>query len=221
MLGALGALVTDAGAATVVLDMILWEEDGERRRNVTGRRNGTAPMTRFWRRRSHVCRLWRDTHFVSMATRRLYRPAVLRRCRLCWPGRRRARARRSCLVSDVECMVRALAKAAAGSGFLNAAPDPDGMLRVLPLVIEYRGRQYPSLALSTLIAYKHTSHMEFHVDTRGAAWLRLDNQEVPLEGRSGVPVTAIPGRAPLIPIMCRRRTCSAAARRPGRLTTRW
>ena len=88
--------------------------------------------------------------------------------------------------SGMECMVPALAKAAAGSGFLNAAPDPDGMLRGLPLVIEYRGRYYPSLALAALIAYQHISHMEFQADARGAAWLRLDNQVVPLEGRSGI-----------------------------------
>ena len=44
----------------------------------------------------------------------------------------------------------ALSKAAGASGFLNAAPDPDGLLRRAPLLLEYDGRVYPALALAAV-----------------------------------------------------------------------
>ena len=43
-----------------------------------------------------------------------------------------------------------LAKAAKGSGFINAMPDSDGMLRRMPLLIEHGGALYPSLALALI-----------------------------------------------------------------------
>lgn len=39
---------------------------------------------------------------------------------------------------------------AAGHGFLNLIPDPDGVLRRTPLVVLYEGHLYPSLALAAL-----------------------------------------------------------------------
>ncbi|HTS83780.1 MAG TPA: serine/threonine-protein kinase [Usitatibacter sp.] len=39
--------------------------------------------------------------------------------------------------------------AAAGIGFLNSLPDEDGAVRFEPLVMDYYGQQYPSLALLT------------------------------------------------------------------------
>jgi PAS domain S-box-containing protein len=86
--------------------------------------------------------------------------------------------------SGVTCTVPVLARAPAASGFLNAAPDPDGKLRGLPLIAEYAGRYYPSLDVAAMDVYRHTSRMQFRADARGAAWLRLDGELVPLEGRS-------------------------------------
>ena len=45
-----------------------------------------------------------------------------------------------------------LAKAARGSGFINAIPDSDGVLRRMPLLIEHGGSLYPSLALALIQA---------------------------------------------------------------------
>ena len=45
------------------------------------------------------------------------------------------------------CNLPILAEAAATSGFLNAAPDADGILRRVPLLAELDGRIYPGLAL--------------------------------------------------------------------------
>ncbi len=49
---------------------------------------------------------------------------------------------------DVICCLRPLAEAVKRSGFLNTSPDVDGILRRSPLVMEYAGQYYPSLALA-------------------------------------------------------------------------
>lgn len=53
--------------------------------------------------------------------------------------------------NGIICNYNVLAKDAAGSGFLNGTPDIDGILRRLPLLIEYQGSFYPSFALAVLL----------------------------------------------------------------------
>jgi adenylate cyclase len=48
------------------------------------------------------------------------------------------------------CNLDVLSQAAAASGFLNAAPDPDGILRRVPLLVEYDGIVYPALSLAAV-----------------------------------------------------------------------
>jgi adenylate cyclase len=48
------------------------------------------------------------------------------------------------------CNLESLSDAAGVSGFLNAAPDPDGILRRVPMLVEYDGRVYPSLSLAAV-----------------------------------------------------------------------
>ena len=186
MLGALVNRVADAGAATVVLDMILSEED----RGTPSKRTGPA-QAGGTNDEVLAAALASVPAVAGYSFRFDGDAAVAPGCSppalpLVVAGPEDDAGKAFFRASSVDCMVPALAKAAAGSGFLNAAPDPDGTLRVLPLTIEYRGQHYPSLALAALMAYKHISHMEFQTDARGAAWLRLDNQVVPLEGRSGM-----------------------------------
>ena len=186
MLGALVNRVADAGAATVVLDMILSEEDRgtPAQRTGTAQRDGTNDEVLAAALASVPSVAGYSLRFDGNAA--VASPCSPPALPLVLAGPEEGAGKAFFRASSVECMVPVLAKAAAGRGFLNAAPDRDGTLRVLPLIIEHRGRHYPSLALATLIAYRHTSHMDFRADARGAAWLRLDNQEVPLEGRSGV-----------------------------------
>jgi adenylate cyclase len=49
------------------------------------------------------------------------------------------------------CSLDVLTRAASGSGFFNVIPDPDGILRRVPLIIEHQGKLYPSLPLATLM----------------------------------------------------------------------
>jgi adenylate cyclase len=48
------------------------------------------------------------------------------------------------------CNLEILSDAAGASGFLNAAPDPDGILRRVPMLVEYDGAIYPALSLAAV-----------------------------------------------------------------------
>ncbi len=51
----------------------------------------------------------------------------------------------------VTCNLPLLAEKARLSGFFNVSPDADGILRSVPLVMEYKSRFYPSLALAAVM----------------------------------------------------------------------
>lgn len=46
-----------------------------------------------------------------------------------------------------------LQQAAKGSGFINVFPDTDGIVRRTPLIMEYQGGIYPSLALQSIMTF--------------------------------------------------------------------
>ncbi|HEX9367369.1 MAG TPA: CHASE2 domain-containing protein [Vicinamibacterales bacterium] len=84
------------------------------------------------------------------------------------------------------CNLPALAEAAAGSGFLNAIPDADGILRRVPLLAELDGRIYPSLALSAVAAATGTANPALQVSNVNASTLRMGDLTVPLDGKSNL-----------------------------------
>lgn len=49
------------------------------------------------------------------------------------------------------CSLVSFQSAAPASGFFNVTPDGDGVLRRVPLIIEYQGKLFPSLPLATLM----------------------------------------------------------------------
>jgi len=55
--------------------------------------------------------------------------------------------------SDVLCNYEVLGQSAARSGFLNGAADRDGILRRLPLLMEWQQQAYPSFALAVVMEY--------------------------------------------------------------------
>ena len=85
--------------------------------------------------------------------------------------------------SGVVCNLPLLARAAGASGFMNAAPDADGILRRVPLLIELEGRVYPSLALSAWMAARGTRDIVLRIATVNNASLIVDNRAVPVDGR--------------------------------------
>lgn len=88
--------------------------------------------------------------------------------------------------TGVICNLPVLAESAGKSGFLNAVPDTDGILRRVPLVIEYEGRTYPSLALAAVLAASSTAPVALRANNLNSSTLLLDSWNVPLDGRSNL-----------------------------------
>lgn len=84
------------------------------------------------------------------------------------------------------CSLPALAAASGASGFLNAAPDADGILRRVPLLVQYDGRIYPGLALASVAAATGARDLALRVLNANAASLSIDDRLVPLDGRSNL-----------------------------------
>jgi len=71
----------------------------------------------------------------------------------------------------------ALSRVSKGFGFLNLTPDPDGIIRRLPLLVRYRGVIYPSLSLRVLCDYLNVSAQQVVV-TPGSSITLRDAQPV-------------------------------------------
>ena len=84
------------------------------------------------------------------------------------------------------CNIPVIARAAERSGFLNAAPDRDGILRRVPLLAEFDGRIYVHLALSAAAAARGVKNMTLHVSTVNASSLSFGDRAVPLDGRGNM-----------------------------------
>ncbi len=86
--------------------------------------------------------------------------------------------------TGVVCNLPMLAQAAGASGFMNAAPDADGILRRVPLLIELDGRVYPSLALAATMAATGSRDLVLRISNVNTASLIVDNRVVPVDGRA-------------------------------------
>ena len=84
------------------------------------------------------------------------------------------------------CSLPGLASAAPASGFLNAAPDRDGIMRRIPLVITYDGAVYPSLGLATLIMAFGPKHIVLRTIGADVEALVLEDVVVPLDPSGGL-----------------------------------
>jgi PAS domain S-box-containing protein len=86
--------------------------------------------------------------------------------------------------SGALCSASLISKAATGNGFLNGAPDSDGKIRRIPLIIEYHGQYYQSLALAALSLQRQWSSLQLGTDAYGTLRLKFDSETVPLEETS-------------------------------------
>lgn len=84
------------------------------------------------------------------------------------------------------CSLPLLARAAGISGFLNAAPDSDGILRRVPLLIEFGGRIYPSLALAAVASALHVPDLALRISNINSASVMFGERIVPVDGRSNL-----------------------------------
>ena len=81
---------------------------------------------------------------------------------------------------SVACNLPILSRGAGASGFFNISPDPDGILRRVPLVIQYEDRLYPSLALATLMRAMPPEGILLKWGKNGPNSLSLNQTEIPL-----------------------------------------
>jgi CHASE2 domain-containing sensor protein len=88
--------------------------------------------------------------------------------------------------TGVVCNLPILTQSAPASGFLNAAPDPDGLLRRVPMLLEYDGRVYPSLALTVLMAVTGSRDVTLRVANLNASTMLVDTRSIPLDGKSNL-----------------------------------
>ena len=84
------------------------------------------------------------------------------------------------------CSLPELARAAGRSGFLNAVPDTDGILRRVPLVIDQNGIPYPALALEAVLAATGATPVALRARNENATDLELSSGTIPLDGRSNL-----------------------------------
>jgi HD-GYP domain-containing protein (c-di-GMP phosphodiesterase class II) len=84
------------------------------------------------------------------------------------------------------CNLPMLADAADVSGFLNAAPDGDGILRRVPLVAEFEGQVYPSLALRAVASAIDARDFTIRVGNVNDSVLGIDDRRVPVDAKSNI-----------------------------------
>jgi CHASE2 domain-containing sensor protein len=88
--------------------------------------------------------------------------------------------------TGVVCSLPLLTRAAGASGFLNAAPDSDGLLRRVPLLVAFNGQVYPGLALASVLAARKTRDVSLRVINVNTASLALDGESLLVDGKSNL-----------------------------------
>jgi PAS domain S-box-containing protein len=87
---------------------------------------------------------------------------------------------------DVICNLDLFSESVSRSGFLNAVPDPDGILRRMPVLIRYNGQVYPSLPLATLMMAEHANQVRLETGLAGSQTLVVAGREIPLDGQGNI-----------------------------------
>jgi CHASE2 domain-containing sensor protein len=87
--------------------------------------------------------------------------------------------------SGVICSLPVFSQAAGASGFLNANRDSDGILRRVPLLMEYGGELYPSLALAAVQQIRG-SRVTLRAIRGHRLTLGLEGQMIPLDANGGL-----------------------------------
>ncbi len=89
-------------------------------------------------------------------------------------------------------------KSSPAGGFINSAPDIDGVLREASLIFKYKNKLYPSIALAATMNYLHTAKVELITESDHGKTLlkglKLDKLEIPVTkfGRILIPYRAEP-----------------------------
>jgi CHASE2 domain-containing sensor protein len=182
-----GQLITrlrQAGAAVIAIDIVFAEPD---RYVFAGTGPGAGSPDEMFARAMHGAPvvLGYGLHFDPRVTAK--RPCVLHPAPLAVVQPPDAPSTLPMFqASAAVCNLPVLSEAARSSGFLNAAPDRDGILRRVPVLAEMDGRIYPSLALAAVAAARPAAEMVLRVENINASRLSIGNRTIPLDGRSNL-----------------------------------
>ncbi len=84
------------------------------------------------------------------------------------------------------CNLPLFANATTHSGFLNAAPDDDGILRRIPMVIRLHEHIYPSLTLAMLMKLQGTSQIVVKKNLLGGLDLVIGTTTIPVDSHGNL-----------------------------------
>ena len=187
-IGELIARLREMGAATIALDIVFAEPDrygdpggSDERPNASARHTSDEVLAATLREGrvvlGHAMRFDNASPAGSACVLHPVEPALLQR------GEETGTAPYF-HATGVVCNLPILAQAAGASGFMNAAPDADGILRRVPLLMELDGRVYPSLALAATMAATGSRDLVLRIANVNTASLIVDNRVVPVDGRA-------------------------------------
>ncbi|ACS80911.1 CHASE2 domain-containing protein [Maridesulfovibrio salexigens] len=84
---------------------------------------------------------------------------------------------------DAICPLPVLAKASPLCGFYNSITDYDGVVRRVPLIITMNGKQYPSLALATLMKAMGRKNIIAKTSPIGIESIRVGKTTIPVDAK--------------------------------------
>jgi len=87
---------------------------------------------------------------------------------------------------NVICNLELFSKAASLSGFMNAYPDFDGVVRRAPLLMQYEGKFYPSLSLAAVMQDFGIKQVTVKTTSQGIESLFLNDREIPLDAKGNM-----------------------------------
>ena len=89
---------------------------------------------------------------------------------------------------EVVCNLDVLAKKCSASGFFNIMQDLDGIIRKTPLLIEYEGKIYPSLALAAFCRATGDNQLLLRVNNNGLESIGIGDTLIPVDAQGNIQV---------------------------------
>lgn len=84
------------------------------------------------------------------------------------------------------CNLPSLESVASGSGFFNMTPDGDGVLRRVPLIIEYQGKLFPSLPLASIIQAQRIKQVVLKSSSGKLESIVLGDFSIPVDSKANI-----------------------------------
>lgn len=100
------------------------------------------------------------------------------------------------LATGVICPLPKFAEPAAGMGFFNVVPDPDGVQRRVPLLIAHDGGMYPGLGLAVALQLLGSPNLILNTTAAGADSLRISGTRIPLDANGNLLISYRTGDSP-------------------------